>query len=150
MPREQGIHEIEVHVSCLCLEKREGKLHFLIGKRSSNRQLFPNLWECGGGQVNTNETFPKAVMRQMHEEFGLDVDVLFPYRDYAINAEGKIIPGVGFVCVPNSKQDVKIDNIELIDFKWVTQDSISNYDMIEGIPADVAKGIEMYEKLNRP
>ena len=48
MPRENGIHEIEVHVAALCFSEKNGKTKLLIGKRAKNRQIFPDYWECGG------------------------------------------------------------------------------------------------------
>ncbi|NTU76651.1 MAG: NUDIX domain-containing protein [Alphaproteobacteria bacterium] len=149
MPREKEIHEIEVHVAGLCLEEREDSLYVLIGKRAANRNLFPDFWECGGGQVHRNETFTEAVKRQMNEEFGLEVDVMFPFRSYSIKTENKIIPGVGFVCVPRGGQKIQIDNVELVDHKWVTPKDMKDYATIPGLCEDVQIGIEMYLKLHK-
>ena len=58
--REEDLSKIEVHVACICFN--EGNV--LVLKRSSNREFYPNLWECGGGHVRANESFDEAIIRK--------------------------------------------------------------------------------------
>lgn len=51
--------------------------NFLFMKRSSNKELHPNIYECGaGGSVLAGETSLEAVHREMLEETGLQADSL--------------------------------------------------------------------------
>jgi isopentenyldiphosphate isomerase len=147
MPRENGIDEIEVHVATLCLDERDGALRVLIGKRADNRKIYPDLWECGGGQVRRGQTFQEAVRTQMKDEFGLDIEILFPSGNYKIETEGKIIPGIRFVCRPKPGQTVKIDNVEIVDFKWVTPEEFGSFDLIPGLADDILQAAAMRAKL---
>ena len=147
MPRENGIDEIEVHVATLCMEEKDGILRILIGKRAANRKIFPGLWECGGGQVRRNQTFKEAVIAQMRDEFGLDVEVLFSLDDYHIETEGKIIPGIRFVCRPKPGQAVRIDNVEIVEFHWVPPKELGSYDTIPGVAEDIHRAFDMHAKL---
>ena len=150
MPREEGIHEIEVHVATLCLEEHNGALRILIGKRLDSRKIYPGLWECGGGQVHRNQTFKEAVVEQMRDEFGIDVDVLFPVGDYKIETEGKIIPGIRFVCRPNRPgQEVKIDSREHTDFRWITPEEVEKYEMIPGVGEDIRQAVRVLKERRR-
>ncbi len=147
MPRENGIDEIEVHVATLCFEKQNSVQRVLIGKRALNRKIYPGLWECGGGQVRKGQTFQGAVKTQMHDEFGLDVDVLFSLNDYKIETEGKVIPGMRFVCRPKAGQRVKIDGKEHTEFKWVTPEEVRTYDLIPGLLQDIRMALDWQTKL---
>ena len=46
---------------------------FLIVKRSETDDFLPNSWEFPGGSVETSETIPEALMRELQEEIGLDM-----------------------------------------------------------------------------
>jgi 8-oxo-dGTP pyrophosphatase MutT (NUDIX family) len=140
MPRENGADKIEVHVAGFCfdLEHEDGP-RCLIAHRTPNRQLYPDLWECGGGHVKAGETFPEALQRQFSEEFGLDIEVLFPYGDYFIpTAEGGI-PGMRFVCSVEGGQEVVLDPQEHTQFAWVREEDLKNYEFIEGLAQDIAE-----------
>lgn len=146
MARENGVHKIEVHVAGLCFEKREGAWHCLIGRRTGSRQLYPGLWECGGGQLHEGETFPGALTRQMREEFGVQIKNILPLKTYAIEAEGKIIPGVVCLCRRADEGEVTIDRAEFSDFAWITAMDLSKYDLIPGVKEDLQAVFAEMEK----
>jgi isopentenyldiphosphate isomerase len=149
MSRENGIDEIEVHVATLCLEEQDGVLRILIGKRAPNRKIYPGLWECGGGQVHKGQTFQDAVKAQMKDEFGLEVDVLFSLNDYKIETEGKIIPGICFLCSPRPGQTVRLNPAELVDYKWVTLAALSTHDTIPELASDIQQACEWFSGLGK-
>ncbi len=44
----------------------------IVPKRSSNRRLFPNCYDCSvGGQVSSGETYEHAAYRELEEELGI-------------------------------------------------------------------------------
>lgn len=45
--------------------------HVLIGKRTSG--FFSGLWEFPGGKIEPNEASHEALVREMHEELGIQV-----------------------------------------------------------------------------
>lgn len=47
----------------------------LMALRLNDGQAFPNEWEIPGGKVNTGETERGALVREMKEELGIDVEV---------------------------------------------------------------------------
>jgi isopentenyldiphosphate isomerase len=147
MQREKEIHEIEVHVSSLCLKDHKENIEILIGKRANDRLIFPSYWECGGGQVHKGETFLDAVKFHMDEEFGLQVDVLFPFRTYSIDLKNKMIPGIRFVCSPCNSKAVQIDHEELVNHQWVTLNQLDEFELIPGLKNDIEIGCNMYKTL---
>jgi len=144
MARENGIHKIEVHVAGLCfdLEHEDGP-RCLIAKRTASRALSPNLWECGGGQLKAGESFPEALERQIREEFGVEIDVLFPYGDYFIPTEQGGIPGMKFVASVDATQRVTLDPQEHTEYAWVGEDDLDRYDFIEGIADEIAESFNI-------
>lgn len=105
--REKGVDLIEVHVSGVCFLGDS----VLVAKRAPNRKIYPNLWECGGGQVRRGESFEEAVLRQLKEELGVKAKVISPFKTYEIlpkdagdpnqnepSETNAKIPGIRFIC----------------------------------------------------
>ena len=95
--REEKIHKLEVHVAGICFVGNR----VLVAKRTSSRKLYPNLWECGGGQVETGDNFDDAVKRQLEQELGVivkPIKVLGTYEILTQDSGQKKIPGIKFVC----------------------------------------------------
>ncbi|MCD6260751.1 MAG: NUDIX domain-containing protein [Thaumarchaeota archaeon] len=148
--REEGIHKIEVHVAGICLKNEEGRFKILIGKRTRSRQLFPNCWECGGGQVHRGENFVTALKRQMKGEFGIDVVVECPIGVYEIKTNNTIIPGLRFICRPKDNQQEIVVRKELVEYKWIDESEIDIYEFIPGLKEDLKRALSLYKKiLNR-
>lgn len=64
----------------------------LLGRRSETRPFYPNIWDCFGGHLKTNETLENALHRELFEELGitpteyeflLTVDEPFPEKNGA-------------------------------------------------------------------
>lgn len=144
MARENGIHKIEVHVAGLCfdIEHEDGPC-CLIAKRTATRKLYPNLWECGGGQMKAGETFPQALTRQIFEEYGLEAEVLFPFGDYFIATESGGIPGMKYVCGVDSADPITLDPEEHTEFAWVREEDLAKYDFIPGVQDDIAESFKI-------
>ena len=116
--REDGLNLVEVHVAGACVRFHEGRWQLLAGKRTHERSLYPDKWECGGGQVQKGEDFPAAVKRQIFEEFGLEVVPQYPIEAYGIHVPGSIIPGVRFLCIARHGT-VRLDQREFSEYRWL-------------------------------
>lgn len=149
--REDKRFEIETHVAGVCIEQTKLGLRILIAKRLSTRKLYPDKWECGGGQVKPGEDFEEAIKRQMREEFGIDVKPLALIETYQIptpELPQRIIPGLRFLCsrVNNEKsKDIKISKREFSEYRWISEDEISSIDFISGLKNAISKGIKQFK-----
>jgi 8-oxo-dGTP diphosphatase len=123
----------------------------LIAKRLPTRELYPNKWECGGGQVRPEESFEDAIKRQLFEEFGLAIKVVQPIGTYEIitgSEKQAKIPGVKFLCIPeNSKTEITLNQKEFSEYKWISVKSIYKFDMISGIKKDIQKAAQLYQAI---
>ncbi len=118
--REEERFELEVHVAPICFRKSNGELEVLIAKRSPTRKLYPNKWECGGGQVRPGENFEEAAKRQIKQELDVDVEIIALHSCYEILAPTlpqKKIPGIQFVCRVTGGEP-KINSKEHTEWCW--------------------------------
>lgn len=58
------------HVAAAVIERADGQ--FLLGQRSADT-FYPGYWEFPGGKVEPGETVRDALVRELHEELGIEV-----------------------------------------------------------------------------
>jgi 8-oxo-dGTP diphosphatase len=65
--------------------------HVLIVQRSQSETFLPGVWGVPCGKVNIDERSAEAVLRELHEETGLNGDVLHlvGYSEFASNWRGR-------------------------------------------------------------
>jgi len=61
---------------------------FLLGHRHPDRRTLPNVWDVPGGRIEPGESAEVAIVRELREELGIEVDPaqLVPWR--TVEAEG--------------------------------------------------------------
>jgi len=50
---------------------------YLILKRSAEKDIGSNTWECGTGRVDQGEDFTTALRREVREELGIEIEIDF-------------------------------------------------------------------------
>lgn len=146
IPREKKRECPEVHVAGICVKRENDDISVLIAKRKSERTLFPDLYECGGGQLAASESFLDGVKRHFSSEMHIDVDVNENlYKLYEIRQPDEpIIPGIKFLCEFKSG---KFQSNNHSEHKWVTKEElefIPEKEFIPGIKEDIIDFIEKY------
>jgi class 3 adenylate cyclase/ADP-ribose pyrophosphatase YjhB (NUDIX family) len=97
--REKRRETPEVHVAGVCYKIVDGKHYYLIAKRNSDRKLYPNKFECCGGQLRQNETFKDGVKRHFKTEMNINVNVLDNEPIIYLIVKGdEIINGLCYCC----------------------------------------------------
>jgi len=142
--REEKKFKIEVHVAGICFDKDR----VLIVKRSAFRKLYPNLWECGGGQVKEGENFEEAVKRQLKEELGVLVEpikIIGTYEILAPDLDQKKIPGIRFVCriigfINGKEPQISSEHSE---WRWQPIDKLDELEFIPGVKEDIKQAYSM-------
>jgi len=123
-----------------------------------------DLWLPVGGHIEENEVPDDALIREIKEETGLDIEIL---NQSNLPMEGNIkrslaipfyvnVHNVGdhdhcclfYLCKPKNPEQLKI-NKELKDARWFTKEELNQ----SHIPVDVRnialRAFEMFEKLQR-
>ena len=113
---------------------------FLIGKRSTGK--FTGLWEFPGGKVEESETPEIALVREIKEEFGVDlvikrvlVSIDHQYTDFILNMDC-------YLCTVDSTDFDLNDHSEITWFD-PKNDTIE----INWLPADI-KVVEYLKSIN--
>jgi ADP-ribose pyrophosphatase YjhB (NUDIX family) len=145
--REGDIHQIEVHVSGYCFDGDK----ILVVKRTPERKIYPQLWETGGGQVRKEENFEEAVLRSMHDELGVEVELADIFSTYEISVPDlpqKKIPGLRFACRFKNYLDEQGPRIsaEHSEWRWQPIEKLAKLDFISGVREDIA---EAWKKLQK-
>jgi ADP-ribose pyrophosphatase YjhB (NUDIX family) len=148
--RENKIYKIEVHVAGICFWGDK----VLIVKRNSERRLYPNLWECGGGQVRNGENFEEALIRGQREELGVEINPvrmlknLGTYEIITNNPEQLKIPGVKIVCEITSFVNGKEPKItdEHSEWKFISETEVDDYEFIPRIKGEILEAYGMIER----
>lgn len=92
----------------------------LIVKRKSKKN-YEGLWEFPGGKIEPGETKEKALIREVDEELGLNIQVLDQLGDYVHHEPGVEIHLSVYVCEIRSG---KFELREHEDFLWVNPQEI--------------------------
>ncbi len=115
--------------------------NILLQKRSSNKKLWPNMWDVTvGGHVETGEFGRHALIREVKEELGIEIndnDIKYLVGSTSINEEGNIINKHYNECYLIMKNinilDIKVQKEEVSEVKLFSKDELlrkisNNYD----------------------
>jgi len=102
----------------------------LIARRKDNDPL-AGKWEFPGGKIEQNETPEQCLIREMKEEFGIDVVVGEFIGDSMCRYESKIIQLLGYCAVWTGGEFSLNAHAE---YKWVSPEQLPDFDFA---PADI-------------
>jgi ADP-heptose:LPS heptosyltransferase/8-oxo-dGTP pyrophosphatase MutT (NUDIX family) len=129
------------------LEKKETKVvnaiikhpendKFLVIKRKEG--IHENKWAFPGGIVETGESDEQALAREIIEETGLELkNIIKKISEYSYLRPDSIqTKGTCFLVEVNNS-NVKVEEDEISDFKWVSVEEFENMDHIEGLEREI-------------
>lgn len=126
-----------------------------------------DMWLPVGGHIDKNETPDNALIREYKEETNLDIELLNMSKKYDKNIKYNValpvytnVHNVGdhdhyclfYLCkLRNSNNnEITIKHDEVIDYKWLTPEEISNNDKIrDNIKSQLLSAFEIYEKIGK-
>lgn len=123
-PMCRGEYHLTVNV---WIENDNGE--YLISKRATNKPMYPNLWECTGGNAIAGDDSLTTALKEVKEELGI---ILEPHN-------GRIIKHLSRLCVCGHclvdiwlfRQNVDISTVilapdETCGVMWASRDEINN------------------------
>lgn len=146
--QERELHRIVP--TAVIYKKENGKIQYLITKRSLEKKAFPGKWTVPGGglviddYINTPKTdkdnwyfaLEKSLRREIKEEVNLAVGKLQYLLDITfIRSDGIPVLILSFFG-PYESGGIKLDE-ESIDFAWVSLKEAKNYDLVEGLLGEI-------------
>jgi len=148
LTRENLRQSPEVHIAGICFKKEKDIPYVLLGKRSSERKLYPDLYEGCGGQLASGESFIDGVKRHYELEYRIEVEVFEEeHKFYSIQYPNEpFIQGVIFLC-EYKKGEPKSENHEYS--KWFSReefDEISEKEFIPGLKNQLQTFFNIFTK----
>jgi len=141
---DQSLYKLfEIVITAIIV--KDGK--YLITQRSKAKPRFPGMWTVPGGHLETwdYENWPKdtknywynvlerTLKREVKEEVGLDIENIEYVTSLATVHTDKN-PSLVISCMADwISGEVKLQEGETDDFKWVDLEESKNYDLIDGI-----------------
>jgi len=126
-----------IPVVCALIE-RAGTL--LIAQRPINKHL-PLKWEFPGGKVEPGEAPAAAIVREIREELGCEIQIIRPLAPFRHDYQTVLIEMIPFVCALAAASTEPHPH-EHVAVAWVTPDRLSDYDLAAAdLPA-----VEAYQR----
>lgn len=144
-PRKSHLKEGEYHlVVRIWIVNSRGNI--LLSKRNPNKRG-GGLWECTGGSVLSGETPEQAVVREVKEELGIDLNI----------EQGRIVMSEkrdshhDFYDIWLFRKDVELNEIifdkdEVVDVKWVSFEEYKRMFNNNEVMPTLGFFVEIYEK----
>jgi|SRR5215813_11559363 len=147
--RSTTTESLAVHAAAICLRRSGNKIEVLLAKRSSDRVLYPGLWDGGGGIVLHGESFEEAVTREIKEEVGAIIKPVVPINTYFLEDAGGV-PGVVFLCEVLGYvfgNGPTPDLEEVTDCRWVPVNDLAPFEFVPGVLRDIELAVRLFSSL---
>jgi 8-oxo-dGTP diphosphatase len=119
----RGIDYIGVGVGALIVDE-EGRL--FLARRGPQAKNERNLWEFPGGSVELGETLAEALVREMREEFGIEIAVgeLLDVVDHILPDEGQHWISPTYICRITSGEPRILEPVKCAEIGWLYPDEM--------------------------
>lgn len=142
----QYLHEVAITAIIVKDEK------YLITRRDKNKKRFPRMWTVPGGKMETSDylklpkdtefywynVLERTLRREVKEEVGIDIDNIVYVTSLAtVHADKN--PSLVISCMADyTGGEVKLQEGETDDFRWVNLEEAKNYELLDGIYDELA------------
>lgn len=118
---------MKTSIACICFKERS----VFIALRNPTGDM-GNRWEFPGGKVEEGETDESSIVREMKEEFGVDVKVGSFIGGAVFKHSGKDVNLHAYeVFFPHDGMDKKFVLTEHQDYKWVPLSEIPELNFVD-------------------
>lgn len=140
------------------IRNSEGK--YLICKRGPNEKTFPNKWCVPGGKLEKGDfvndpkdtsdhwlnVFEKTLQREIIEETTLKIKNIGYVSNLAFIRPNGFSTLIISLYAEHDEGEVKLNQDELVDYKWVTIEEARDYDLIANIHEQMQKVDNIFNK----
>jgi 8-oxo-dGTP diphosphatase len=117
---------------CVKAVLRDGEGRVLLLKRPDGARNYPGVWDLPGGKVDTGETPDQALVREVREETGLEVQVLGLLRALEWEMpENRVICLLMIVDLEGGRLRLSPEHDS---HTWAAPEQIRTEDMLGGFP----------------
>ena len=136
LPRGKGLKKGQYMLYVLAiLEDEYGK--FLATKRSNDKKWGAGAWEIPGGSAKAGEDSQTAVLREVSEETGLEIDknkgkLIYSYRNEDAESGDNYFVDIYHFKGCFDKSKIKVNPDEVTDYRFVDVDDMEELEEEEG------------------
>ncbi len=118
---KRGVDYIGVGVGALIVD---GAGRLFLARRGPEAKNERGLWEFPGGSVEFGERLADALKREMHEEYGIEIEVgeLLDVVDHILSDEGQHWVSPCFICRIVSGEPEIRERTKCAEIGWFTPD----------------------------
>lgn len=123
---------------------KDGKI--FIARRAEHKTAFPGLFELIGGHVEKGETFEAAVVREVKEEIGLDIEVITVIDAFSYFSEDEYKAEVMYLCEQlDPSQEPVLNPDDHSEGIWIGPDEIDKMERDTEETAAIRKTFEILQ-----
>lgn len=104
--------------SVVCLIEQEGKILFIRGAS------YPSLWALPGGRMKKGESPIKAVVREVEEETGINLQNPKLFGEQTSRRNNKIISRTHCFYSKIENQELTLDKVEILEAQWFSWENL--------------------------
>jgi len=118
----------QVFTACAFIhQKNDGIEKVFLPKRAATKKFLPGVFELPGGHIDYGEHMKVGLVREIKEEFDMDIEVGDPFFvfTYANPVKGShSIEVIYFAKFTSGIKDIKIDPEDHSEYGWYSQDEL--------------------------
>lgn len=118
----------QVFTACAFIHQEiDGVEKVFLPKRASTKKFLPGVFELPGGHVDFDEEMKAGLVREIKEEFDMDIEVGDPFFVFTYTNPVKgshSIEVIYFAKFISQLEDIKIDPEDHSEYGWYSQDEL--------------------------
>lgn len=139
---KKGVDYIGVGIGAVLFNK-EGKI--FLSKRGQKARNERGRWECPGGALEFGDSFENTIVREIKEEFGIDIEVVDQLAtfNHLIPEENQHWVALCFICKLKSGEPQILEPEKCEEIGWFTMEEMQK------IPLTIASGHRLKQILEK-
>lgn len=114
-----------IHVAIGALIRRDDNTNRLLITRRPGDTVLPGYWELPGGKAEPGESLEACLIREFHEEVGLQITVKHAMPVIEHQYPHGLVRLHPFLCLDLGGE---AQNLQVAEHRWVTSDELPAYD----------------------
>lgn len=128
--------EKQVRVALKAIVMRPGEV--LVLRRSDKEEVHAGMWDIPGGRMHWGEEPMAALAREIHEETGLEVEILNPVSVWQFQPSSELqVVGVTFRAL--SRNGSVALGVEHDDYRWVRPEEVEALRMEPSLKSEIIR-----------